>query len=295
MHLGQGWFYESWQDGQPHFAIDYFQDFNGPNFDDDTTWSKFDVLAAANGSACRDSWLDYGTGKTGYRVLIEHPNGYKTAYWHLDDASIDRNIPHCSVPQAQWKTVQSGDKIAVASDSGTPDGWYHLHFVVRTGGGLPVDPYDLRAQRSAYPDPSGTNGKPCGDEYLWITCPPRSASIPISTSTATPTTTPSPTATLPRVSVLVQPISPGTIQATVSSRCGSVVALEIGAARNALIDIGDQHDRTGNLKIEFPARPQQLSFVVRRINATAGTYVPLTIFDACGSWATFVGIGTGVP
>jgi len=169
MQVVQGWTY-TWD--QYHGGIDYIK---GADLDDASTWSKFDALAAAPGKACQDSFLAtdrYGVVRTAYRVKVKHSNDYETRYVHLDQASIPSAIPSCSQPSATWKSVTRGERLGVASDTGAPPGWYHLHFELRSSTGTPVDPYDLRQKRGAYPDPNGTNGKSCGVNHFWTACPP---------------------------------------------------------------------------------------------------------------------------
>lgn len=163
MQIGWAWLKG---DGTQHGGIDYIK---GTDINNEQTWLPFNVYAAAPGIACQKTFVWDGTG---YMVRVKHGNGYITEYLHLDPASIPSIIPSCAVSQDQWKPVQRGEKIGVASDSGSPK-LIHLHLQLRDQNETLIDPYGLYGKRDIYPDPNGTNGKTCGSVvHYWIQCPP---------------------------------------------------------------------------------------------------------------------------
>lgn len=88
------------------------------------------ILAAADGVA-------YARTHRGFGVVVVHPGGYETVYWHLDKFSrrfmgmvdTDKGVP-----------VKAGDVIGSSGRSGFTGGTPHLHFEVRHNG-KEVDPY----------------------------------------------------------------------------------------------------------------------------------------------------------
>jgi murein DD-endopeptidase MepM/ murein hydrolase activator NlpD len=88
------------------------------------------MLAAAAGTA-------YARTHRGNGVVIVHPGGYETVYWHLDsfapifDGRIDSN-------DGIW--VETGTVLGTSGTSGFVRGTPHLHFEVRHFG-RQVDPY----------------------------------------------------------------------------------------------------------------------------------------------------------
>jgi murein DD-endopeptidase MepM/ murein hydrolase activator NlpD len=155
MRVVQGWFYSWWG---AHFGVDYI---NG-DIDYPYSWKTFDVVAAADGEACANC-VD-GLGNT---VWIRHTIGdkvYYTYYGHL--ATIESFIPYSRF--ASPVKVTRGQKIGTAGNTGT---WYiHLHFGVYNASRVPIDPYDLHTDRSAYypnPDPMRM-----GVNHLFMDDPP---------------------------------------------------------------------------------------------------------------------------
>ncbi|MEM8533133.1 MAG: peptidoglycan DD-metalloendopeptidase family protein [Chloroflexota bacterium] len=88
------------------------------------------IRAAADGVA-------YARTHRGNGVLIIHPNGYETVYWHLDQFSA---IFEGKVDTNQSVQVRAGDVIGTSGDTGFVVGTPHLHFEVRHNG-RQVDPY----------------------------------------------------------------------------------------------------------------------------------------------------------
>ncbi|MBC8161262.1 MAG: M23 family metallopeptidase [Roseiflexaceae bacterium] len=88
------------------------------------------ILAAAEGVA-------YARTHRGFGVVIVHPGGYETVYWHLDKFSkrfVGRVDSDAGMP------VKAGDVIGSSGASGFTSGTPHLHFEVRHNGKV-VDPY----------------------------------------------------------------------------------------------------------------------------------------------------------
>ena len=88
------------------------------------------ILAAADGVA-------YARTHRGFGVVITHPGGYETVYWHLDKfASMFKG----RVDTDQGVPVKAGDVIGSSGKTGFATGTPHLHFEVRHNG-REVDPY----------------------------------------------------------------------------------------------------------------------------------------------------------
>jgi murein DD-endopeptidase MepM/ murein hydrolase activator NlpD len=88
------------------------------------------ILAAAAGIA-------HARTHRGYGVVIQHPGGYETVYWHLDGfAPIFQN--RIDSNQGVW--VEAGAFIGTSGRTGFVQGTPHLHFEVRKDG-RQVDPY----------------------------------------------------------------------------------------------------------------------------------------------------------
>ncbi len=88
------------------------------------------ILAAADGVA-------YARTHRGNGVVIVHPNGYETVYWHLDEfATMFRGL----VDTDRGVEVKAGDLIGSSGRSGFVGGTPHLHFEVRYQG-KQIDPY----------------------------------------------------------------------------------------------------------------------------------------------------------
>jgi murein DD-endopeptidase MepM/ murein hydrolase activator NlpD len=88
------------------------------------------ILAAAAGVA-------YARTHRGYGVVIVHPGGYETIYWHLDGfAPIFAGL----IDSGQGVPVAAGDYIGTSGTTGFVRGTPHLHFEVRKDG-RQIDPY----------------------------------------------------------------------------------------------------------------------------------------------------------
>ena len=88
------------------------------------------ILAAAAG-------LAYARTHRGYGVVILHPNGYETVYWHLDGfAPIFADL----IDSGQGIPVAAGEFLGVSGSTGFVRGSPHLHFEVRRYG-RQIDPY----------------------------------------------------------------------------------------------------------------------------------------------------------
>lgn len=88
------------------------------------------ILAAAAGVA-------YARTHRGNGVVIVHPGGYETVYWHLDSfAPIFTGL----VDSGAGVSVQAGDYIGASGATGFVRGTPHLHFEVRRFG-KQIDPY----------------------------------------------------------------------------------------------------------------------------------------------------------
>jgi hypothetical protein len=95
------------------------------------------VIAAAPGDvvAVRDGIFDRsvqnGAGGFGNYVTVAHADGRNTIYGHLRSGSIAVSVA---------ETVDRGDPLGLVGSSGNSN-WPHLHFEVRRGATLAVDPF----------------------------------------------------------------------------------------------------------------------------------------------------------
>jgi TonB family protein len=84
------------------------------------------VLSAAAGKVTVSEFND----RDGNRIVIDHGNGYTTAYHHLDSRAVNAG-----------DTVAQGQRIGAVGDSGVSTG-PHLHFEIRVNG-EPRNPFDF--------------------------------------------------------------------------------------------------------------------------------------------------------
>ncbi len=108
------------------------------------------VLAAADGTVVFAGNSDDGCATPSKSVILDHGNGYRTLYWHLDSINVGRE-----------QTIARGEPVGVAGETGCAEG-AHLHFQVQYLG-LDVDPYGWCAST---PDPWATN--PAGQTSVWL-------------------------------------------------------------------------------------------------------------------------------
>jgi len=108
--------------------------------------------------------------RQGNNIWIRHPNGFVTAYYHLQPGSVTQ-FSHAN------QVVQAGQQIARSGNTGNtfggPCGGFHLHFEVRDAGFGVVNPYNTDTG------------------YLFLSNPPTRACAPTS-----PTAPPAPTTTV---------------------------------------------------------------------------------------------------
>jgi len=111
------------------------------------------ILAAADGVA-------YARTHRGYGVVISHPGGYETVYWHLDGFA-----PRFAdlIDSGQGVAVRAGDFLGTSGRSGFVRGTPHLHFELRRYGRL-VDPYGWYG---AGPDPCAAYAGCLSGGWLW--------------------------------------------------------------------------------------------------------------------------------
>ena len=99
------------------------------------TGINIDVPAGSSVKAAENGTVIYvGSGVEGYGnlILLRHPNGYVSAYAHLDAMSV-----------AKGATVNRGDAIGTVGQTGSVSK-PQLHFELRKGA-TPVDPVPLLA------------------------------------------------------------------------------------------------------------------------------------------------------
>jgi murein DD-endopeptidase MepM/ murein hydrolase activator NlpD len=111
------------------------------------------ILATAAGVA-------YARTHKGNGVLIVHPGGYETVYWHLSGfAPVFKN----RIDSDAGVSVQAGDLIGYSGSSGFVTGTPHLHFEVRRYG-KQVDPYGWYGPG---PDPCAAYAGCLASSWLW--------------------------------------------------------------------------------------------------------------------------------
>jgi murein DD-endopeptidase MepM/ murein hydrolase activator NlpD len=114
-----------------HDGIDYYLSHNTP------------VLAAGDGvvTFAGEISLSCDTNGPSKTIIISHPNGYETQYWHLDHfaegvaigAEVSRDVER---------------PIGYVGNTGCATG-YHLHFMVKNREEIVVDPYGWNPLRDA--------------------------------------------------------------------------------------------------------------------------------------------------
>ncbi len=138
------------------------------------------ILAAAAGTA-------YARTQRGNGVVIVHPGGYETVYWHLDEFAP---IFFGRIDSSNGIPVQAGDYIGTSGTSGFVKGTPHLHFEVRRYG-KQIDPYGWYGPG---PDPCSQYAGCLAGEWLWHSAlsgtynftPPTMRDTPLPTTDTTP-------------------------------------------------------------------------------------------------------------
>jgi len=128
---------------------------------------------------------------------------------------------------------------------------------------------------------------------------------PPSTPTPQPTATPAPTATIgtcpvrPRVALDLTRPAPGTLEVVVSATDGPSIAgnllrrIAFTRLANAEVTMGSFIDRRAAFAVDLSPAARTARFTVERLDAARAVHVDLTVTDGCGTWNTFVGVGTG--
>jgi len=129
---------------------------------------------------------------------------------------------------------------------------------------------------------------------------------PTSTPTAAVTATsglvsPTPTSTPPSrpcgnqgdaAPLTVQEGTDGALTASIRARTGNVVSIQLGAVRNANVQIGaGTYIASGSNVVMQPAS-SRIELRANRISRPGEVFVPLVIRDGCGEWSTFFGSGS---
>ena len=127
-------------DGQPFIVNGYYTGisncgdsylcYDGHPGTDYPTTQDTPVYAAASGIAyIPNSFPGISNAQALNAIEIDHQNGYKTYYIHLNSQLVSDGQP-----------VTRGQLIGYAGDVGTRPRFYHLHFEVQQNG-IPIDPY----------------------------------------------------------------------------------------------------------------------------------------------------------
>jgi murein DD-endopeptidase MepM/ murein hydrolase activator NlpD len=105
--------------------------YGGHNALDYSTGAGMPMLAAASGKVVYRYYnTDPSKGTVDSGLIIDHGNGYRTTYWHMDPIQVDMNA-----------NVTQGQQIGLSGNIGKSSG-AHLHFGLRlTSSNKSVDPY----------------------------------------------------------------------------------------------------------------------------------------------------------
>jgi murein DD-endopeptidase MepM/ murein hydrolase activator NlpD len=105
--------------------------YGGHNALDYSTGAGMPMLAAASGKVVYRYYnTDPAKGTVDSGLIIDHGNGYRTTYWHMDPIQVDLNA-----------NVTQGQQIGLSGNIGKSSG-AHLHFGLRlTSNSKSVDPY----------------------------------------------------------------------------------------------------------------------------------------------------------
>lgn len=122
--------------------------YGGHNGIDYSTGAGRPVLAAADGTVV---YRYYNTnpaqGTVDSGLILDHGNGYRTSYWHMDPISV-----------SYGQSVTKGQQVGLSGNVGQSTG-AHLHFNLRlTSGNKSVDPYGWWSSAS---DPWGDS------QWMW--------------------------------------------------------------------------------------------------------------------------------
>ncbi|HSV85891.1 MAG TPA: cadherin domain-containing protein [Levilinea sp.] len=105
--------------------------YGGHNGLDYSTGAGMPILAAASGRVVHRYYnTDPARGTVDSGLIIDHGNGYRTTYWHMDPIQVDINA-----------TVAQGQQIGLSGNIGKSSG-AHLHFGLRLSrNNKSVNPY----------------------------------------------------------------------------------------------------------------------------------------------------------
>lgn len=109
------------------------------------------VTAAANGTVVWAGNSDDGCGIPARGVVIDHGNGYRTLYWHLNEISVTLG-----------QQLNAGDQVGIVGATGCAIG-PHLHFQTQYLG-RNTDPYGWC---STEPDPWASYAVGTSSRWLW--------------------------------------------------------------------------------------------------------------------------------
>lgn len=130
--------FRDYRGGERSYNTHKGTDFAVPNFRwMDNEDLQVHVLAAADGRVIDlhdgeyDRQIEKGKAIRGNYVVIEHPDGFRTLYFHLKAGSIE---------VTKGQEVGTGTRLGVVGSSGNSNG-PHLHFEVHDEAGRPVDPF----------------------------------------------------------------------------------------------------------------------------------------------------------
>jgi hypothetical protein len=77
-----------------------------------------------------------------------------------------------------------------------------------------------------------------------------------------------------------------------NSLTNTISSITFGQIRNATVRVEEIGDVQSGQRITIPTGTEAVSLTIVE-SAAAGSFVPMTVVDACGSWPTFVGSGSG--
>ena len=110
------------------------------------------ITAAAAGNVLFAGWIYTGCATPAGVVVLQHPNGYSTSYWHLQ-----------SIDTQPGSNIAAGDQIGRNGSSGCSDG-AHLHFSVQRLG-RDTDPGGWCRSKV---DPWAQHAAGTSSSWLWL-------------------------------------------------------------------------------------------------------------------------------
>lgn len=165
-----GWCYSDTMNCSDHRAVDWIPlDRNKEHFIYSASDGEVKKVVDGYGNIAKDYGWNVGIcvksqvgGDFGNYVIVEK-DGMELLYAHFENNSI---------VVSEGESVVAGQKLGTLGNTGCSDA-PHLHFQIDDQG-VRVDPYGIEGAGGLYPDVlNGYDGE-CGEDHLWVSCPPMS-------------------------------------------------------------------------------------------------------------------------